>query len=142
MFIGQGSREILGNIMSSPYIKDLADLKEMSNLNVAEEEDIVECLHFLENGTEEKNNEMLNPNNLYLDIFATYHSAVVYWYLKNIQKSRTVLHGHFNAGTTLTDKKGYYGMYEMWINNKLIHNLMYITQLEENCYFVTDDMQG
>ena len=53
-----------------------------------------------------KNRETLNHNKLYLDNCDTYHSAFVDLYLKNIQKSIIVLHGHYNAGTTLTDEKG------------------------------------
>ena len=73
----------------------------------------------------------MNTNLLYLDICATYHSTSVYWYLKNIQKSRTVLYGHCNTGTTLTDKKGYYGMFGMWLNKKRIVKLYVHNSPEE-----------
>ena len=83
----------------------------------------------------------MNPDNIYLELCATYHSACVDWYLNNIQKSRTALHGHCNAGTTLTNEKGYYGSFDMWLNNKGIINLQYIPQQEEYGYIVTYNTQ-
>ena len=106
-------------------------MKGVSNLNVEEEEGGIEGVNFLDKETEEHNREILDPNPLYLESCATYHSAFVYWYLNNIKKSRIVLHGHCNAGTTLTDKKEYFRTFEMWLNKKGIANVMPILQLEE-----------
>ena len=84
----------------------------------------------------------LNLHHLYLDIYTTYHSAFLEWYLKNIPKFRTVLHGHCDAGTTLADENGYYGAFYMCMKNKDITNLRYISQMEKYSYLVTYDIQG
>ena len=48
----------------------------------------------------------LNSYKLYLDSCATYHSICVDWYLHNIKEVGTILHGNYNAGVTITNKRG------------------------------------
>ena len=65
---------------------------------------------------------------LYLDSCATYHSKVFDWCLDNEHDVSVYLTGHCNAGTTTCKKKGYYGVFKMWLNKNGIANLMSILQ--------------
>ena len=73
---------------------------------------------------------------LYLDSCATYHSAFVDWMLDNVREVNAVLKGNCNAGVTTSSVKGYYGLFDMWLNKKGIANLLSIPQLERDGYEV------
>ena len=65
-----------------------------------------------------------------------YHSAFVDWMLSDVHEVSTVLRGNCNAGVTSTNVKGYYGLWEFWLNKKGIENLLSIPQLEKDGYVV------
>ena len=69
---------------------------------------------------------------LYLDSCATYHSTFVNWCLENLHDVSVHLTGHSNGGTTTFNKKGYYGLFKMWLNKNGIANLLSIPQLEQD----------
>jgi len=71
---------------------------------------------------------------LFLDSCTTYHSAFSDWMLSNMHEVSTVLRGNRNAGVTSTDVKGYYGLWEFWLNKKGITNLLSIPQLGKDGY--------
>ena len=71
---------------------------------------------------------------MYLDSCATYHSMFVDWYLDTIKDVGNVLHVHCNTGVITTNKKGYWGLFHIWINKKGVANLLSIAQLEEDRY--------
>ena len=73
---------------------------------------------------------------LFLDSCATYHSEFVDWMLSDVHKVSTMLRGNCNAGVTSTNVKGYYGLWEFWLNKKGIANLLPIPQLEKDGYVV------
>ena len=79
----------------------------------------------------------LDSHKLYLDSCATYHSAFVEWMLSDVHTVNTVLRGNCNAGVTSTNVKGYYGLWQFWLNKKGIANLLSIPQLEKDGFVVS-----
>ena len=73
---------------------------------------------------------------LYLDSCATYHSACVRKPLNEIREVKTVLQGNCNAGVSTSNEKGYYGLWNFWLNEQGIANLLSIPQLEKNGYLI------
>ena len=69
-----------------------------------------------------------DPNKLYLDSAATYHSVFVTWCLKNIRDAGRIIRGNCNAGVKLSTKVGDLGVFKMWINEGGIANLLSIPQ--------------
>ena len=64
-------------------------------------------------GHEDCGRVSLDPNKVYLDSAATYHSMFVAWCLKNIRKVNTVLRGNYNAGVTTSTRKGMLSLFNM-----------------------------
>ena len=54
---------------------------------------------------------MLDSNKLYLNSYATYHSAFVRNILENVKTVGTVLQGNCNAGVSTSQEKGNYGLW-------------------------------
>ena len=79
---------------------------------------------------------MLDWYKLYLDSCATYHSAFVRTLLHNVHVVNTVLQGNCNAGVSTSNKKGYYGLWNFWLNDQGITNLLSIPQLEKDGYLI------
>jgi len=51
-------------------------------------------------------------------------------FLRDIRDDKSTLEGGCNAGTVLTNTKGWYGDFEVWLNKKEIANLLLIPMLE------------
>ena len=81
----------------------------------------------------------LDPNKVFLDSATTYHSIFVTWGLNNICKLNTVIRGNCNAGVTKSIRKGMLGLFDMWINEKGITNILSIPQIYNNGYHITCD---
>ena len=47
------------------------------------------------------------------------------------------MNGSYNAGTVSTNTNGWYGDFQVWLNKKVIANLMSIPMLEEAGYIVS-----
>ena len=72
-----------------------------------------------------------NPNRLYLNSAATYHSIFCLRYMKNVRDAGRNLQGNCNAGVKTCTKVGDLGVFKMWINKKGIANLLSIPQVSE-----------
>ena len=72
---------------------------------------------------------------LYLDSCATYNNNFVDWYLENIHKVKLQKNGHCNTWVITTNKKWYYGPWEMH-NRNGVSNLLSILQPEKLGYNV------
>ena len=83
-----------------------------------------------------------DPNKLYLDSAAKYHSVFAIWCLKNMRKAGRTLRGNCNAGVKVCSKVGDLGIFEMWVNERGIANLLSIPQLEKDGFRVTSDTKG
>ena len=68
----------------------------------------------------------MDPNKLYLDSAATYHSMFVRWYLKNVRDAGRLLRGNCNAGVSESPQIGDLEVFEMWLNEGGIPNLLSI----------------
>jgi hypothetical protein len=77
-----------------------------------------------------------NPHYLYLDSAATQHSMASVQYLSRRHTTRSALRQHCNAGTTLTNRVGYWNGFRFWENPEGIANLMSLPQLELEGYEV------
>ena len=53
---------------------------------------------------------------LYLDSCATYHSSFLRSLLHDVHEVKTVLQGNCNAGVSISKEKGYFGLWNFWIN--------------------------
>ena len=71
----------------------------------------------------------LDKHQLYLDSADTYHIMLCTWYLMNVHKAGKVLLGNCNAGIISTSTKDTLGMFDLWVNEKGIANLLSIPQL-------------
>ena len=78
----------------------------------------------------------LDSNKLYLDSCATYHSAFVRLMLDDVKTATTILQGNCNAGVSTSNEKGFYGLWNFWLNEQGIANLLSITQLEKDGYTI------
>ena len=56
--------------------------------------------------------------------------------MTDIEESNSTITGRCNAGTTVTNMKGTYGDFQVWLNKKGIANLISIPMLEGNGYIV------
>ena len=65
---------------------------------------------------------MTDPNKLYLDSVATYHSMFVKWYLKNARDAGKTLQGNCNAGVNVCSQVGDLAIFKMWLNEGGIAN--------------------
>ena len=111
------------------YPKETHPDKKVSLSDVTSESSVAGC--DLENGR-----ITLDEWKLYLDSCATYHSAFVAWMLENVQIVNAVLCENCNAGVTETNRKGYCGLFEFWLNEHGIANLLSILQLEKDGFIV------
>ena len=71
----------------------------------------------------------LDSHKLCLDSCATYDSAFVRWMLDDAKTVTTVLQGNCIAGVSASNEKGFYGLWNFWINEQGIANLLSIPQL-------------
>ena len=84
----------------------------------------------------------LDANKLYLDSAATHHSMFCKRYLTNIRQAGKILRRNCNAGAISSTPKGDLGMFEMWVNESRIANLLSIPQLEKDGFRVVTDTLG
>ena len=56
--------------------------------------------------------------------------------LGNVHQFGTVLQGNCNAGVSTSYEKGFFGLWDFWLNEKGIANLLSITQLEKYEYVI------
>ena len=61
--------------------------------------------------------------------------------LVDAREGNSCMFGHFNTGTTSTNKKGNLGSIECWINKEGINNIFSIPKLEEMGYRIIYDSQ-
>ena len=54
----------------------------------------------------------------------------------------TAVNGSCNAGTVTTNTRGWYGKFEVWLNERGISNLLSIPMLEDAGYIVSTDTFG
>ena len=78
----------------------------------------------------------LDSHKLYLDSCATYHSAFVRWMLDDVKTVPTVLQGNCNASVSTSNERGFYGLWNFWLNEQGIANLLYIPQLKKYGYTI------
>ena len=83
-----------------------------------------------------------DPNKLYLDSAATYPSVFAIWCMKNVREAGRTLRKNCNAGVKECSKVGDLGIFEMWVNEGGIANLLSIPQLEKDGFRVTSDTNG
>ena len=67
-----------------------------------------------------------DPNRLYLDSAATYHSIFAVCLLENVREAGRTLRGNCNAGVKLCSKVGDLGVFRMWVNEGGIANILSI----------------
>ena len=85
----------------------------------------------------EDNRYTLDRWKLYLDSCATYHYFFAKEFLWNIEEGDTTLTGSCNAGTTVTNTRGWWGEFQAWLNKQGIANLLSIPMLEAAGYVVS-----
>ena len=68
--------------------------------------------------------------NLCLDSCAPYHTFFSEEFLTDIEESNATMTGRCNASNTVTNMKGTYGDFQVWLNKKGISNLISIPMLE------------
>ena len=78
----------------------------------------------------------IDSHKLYLDSCDTYHSAFVRWMLDDMKTVTTVLQGNCNTGVSTSNEKGFYGLWNFWLNKQGIANLISIPQLEKDGYTI------
>ena len=123
---------------SCPNMTD-EDCKEIAGVNhceVAEEivdEEFLEGVAFLQ-PAESKERPTLDWWKLYLDSCATYNQVFVDYLLTNIGESSLVQKANCNAGTTMTNIKGCWNEWTMWLNRQGIANIVSIPWLKDHGY--------
>ena len=50
----------------------------------------------------------------------------------NVHQVSTLLQGNCNAGVSTSDEKGFFGLWDFWINEQGIAKLLYIPQIEKD----------
>ena len=78
----------------------------------------------------------LDSHKLYLDSCATYHSSFVRWILDDVKTVTTVMQGNCNAGVSTSNDNGFYGLWNLWLNEQGIAKLLSIPQLEKDEYTI------
>ena len=58
----------------------------------------------------------LDSHKAYLDSMASHHSFYMSEYLKDVYQSKTTMSTSCNAGQTETNTRGWYGDFEVWLN--------------------------
>ena len=58
------------------------------------------------------------------------------WVLDDVKTVTTVLQGNCNAGVSTSNEKGFYGLWNFWLNEQGIANLLSIPQLEKDGYTI------
>ena len=81
----------------------------------------------------------LHPDRMYLDSCSTYISFFNKKLLKNIKETSTCLYGHTNAGISKTNKVGYYGDIECWLDESGIANIFSIPVLKRLGFHIVYD---
>ena len=57
-----------------------------------------------------------NSHKLYLDSCSTYYSDFVRWMIDDVNTVTTVLQGNCNAGVSAFNEKGFYVLWNFWLN--------------------------
>ena len=78
----------------------------------------------------------IDSHKLYLDCCATYHSTFVGWMLDDMKTVSTLLQEKCNVGVSTSNEKGFYGLWNFWLNEQGIANLLSIPQLEKYGYTI------
>ena len=89
----------------------------------------------------ENNRYTLGRWKLYLHSCATYHSFFAKEFLQNIKEGNTTLTSSCNAGTTVTNTRGWWGEIEACLNKQGIANLFSVPMLESAGYIVSSHMK-
>ena len=85
----------------------------------------------------------LMAHKLYLDSCATYHTMFDTFWLDNVRKVGDIMTGHCNAGVTVSDTKGLlWNLFEVWVNESGVANLLSIPQLEKDGFRIKYDTHG
>ena len=90
--------------------------------------------YFAKNKKDVSKRFALDVHKLYLYSCATYHASYVRYMLGHLHQFITVLKGNCNAGVSTSDEKGFFGLWDFWINEQVIANLLSIPQLEKYGY--------
>ena len=78
------------------------------------------------------------PNKLYLENNSSFHQMFTALHLDEIRNLETTLHGHCNAGTTNSNKKGtYLQLFDIWLVHNGIANLLLVPRLEKEGFLLT-----
>ena len=85
----------------------------------------------------EKSRTTLDRNKAYLDTCASYHTFFAPEFLTNISDSPTFMKGCCNARTISTSRQVSYGRSRVWLNERVIANLLSVPILEEAGYIVS-----
>ena len=78
----------------------------------------------------------------YLNSCVSYHSFFMQKFLRDVREGKSTMEGSCNAGTVLTNTKGWYGDFEVWLNKKGFANLLPIPMLEAAGYLVSTHTHG
>ena len=78
----------------------------------------------------------------YLDICATYHTFFVREFLDRVHSGKISMNSICNARTVITNTKGWYGKFKVWMNERGIANLLSILMLEDAGYIVYTHTKG
>ena len=88
-------------------------------------------VYFTQNTEHVSKQFTLDAHKLYLDSCAIYHSSFVRWVLGNMNQVSTLLKGNCNAGVSTSDETFSLGVWEFWLNEQGIANLLSIPQLDK-----------
>ena len=86
--------------------------------------------------------QTLDRNKLYLDSMASHHVMFTDWYLRNVETADQILRSNCNAGEAESNKVGWWAVWQFYLQEQGIANLLSIPQLEdEGCKvrYSTDD---
>ena len=78
----------------------------------------------------------LDAYKIYFESCATYHSSFVRWMLGNGHQVITLIQGNCNVGASTSYEKGFFGLWDLWINEQGIANLLSIPKLEKDGYVI------
>eukprot|EP00957_Ditylum_brightwellii_P082920 6304766-Ditylum_brightwellii.AAC.1 len=65
-----------------------------------------------------------------------YHLVFVHNMLSDVKADGTILQGNCNVGVSTSKEKGAYRLWNFWLNEKGIANLLSIPQLEKDGYTI------
>ena len=94
--------------------------------------DDLEC-HLVQKGCKLGCTGILNPNHLYIDTCAAYASTPHAHFIDNLEKQRSHLRGHTNAGSAVMTRAGTMGeLKKVWLNEGGVASVVPLKLLEKN----------